>query len=139
VTDAKELDGVRPVSSIILPDASSGQVSVVAPDSSAGSIIRQKSRLDASHQLAQVRFDDLVVNATPFAFAVQKTASLQQSKVLGRQVVRDFAVRGDFPHGVPAVQQQLHDSQSDRMSQRFQAFGGFGERLHVTGRFGRGF
>lgn len=105
---------------------------VIGPESFA----RQKSRFDARHQLGQMWLDHLVVNPASFSFAVQKTAPLQQTQVLGGQVIRDFAIRGDFSDRVPTVQKQLNNPQPNRVGQRFQALRSLGERLHVAGRFG---
>jgi hypothetical protein len=79
---------------------------------------------------------DLVKDLPSFAFAGKQPAPLHQSQVFRSHIVRDAAVLSQFAHSVPPMQQQLHNPQPHRVSQRLQALSRLRKRLRITGWFG---
>ena len=98
----------------------------------------EKPSLHTRHQLLEMRFGHLVIDAAAFPLAGKKTATLHQTKMLGGDVVGNLAVFRELADGVATVQQQLDDPQSHRVGERLQAFGSIGKGLHAAGRLRHG-
>ena len=91
-----------------------------------------ESRLDAPHDVFQVRFGDRVINGASFFHAGQKATPLHQSQMIGGRGLRQIAFGGNFVDRISFPgQQHLHDLKSMWVSQRFKALGRFGKRLEV--------
>jgi hypothetical protein len=65
---------------------------------------QQESTLDASHQLAQVWFGNLVIDPSTLPLAGEEPASLQQPQMFRRNIVGNLAVFGQFTNRVATVQ-----------------------------------
>jgi hypothetical protein len=82
-----------------------------------------------------MRLGNLIINLSPLTLTVEKATPLQQSEMLRGDVVRDLAILGQLPDRITAMQQQLHDSEANRVSQRLQTLRRVGERIDAAAGF----
>lgn len=85
-----------------------------------------------------MRFGDLIEYAATFPFTAEETAALEQTEVFRSDVVGDLTIFRQLADRVSTVQEQLHHSQTNRMGERFEAFGRIGKFADAATRFAQG-
>lgn len=81
-------------------------------------------RLNAVHNVAQMRLGDAVVREPALLLARQEPGPLHQPQVLGRHVAGNLARLGELANRESPLQQHLHDSQAMRVGEGPQALRG---------------